>query len=224
MKIISGAASELSNELFSKVCSYRHKVFVETLGWELDTEAGIELDQFDHAGTIYVVAQDQDGEVIGCGRLLPTRQPYLLSEVFPQLLKGAAPPCHPEIWELSRFAAMDFNKKSDSVLDQVSSSIAVKLLQASIACAARLGAKRLVTVSPIGMERWLRRGGFITQRLAPPMKVDGHALFACLIEVQKSPPILAGELPFLNHQATARMSERPHWQGARSAHSELSQA
>lgn len=73
MKVISGAASELSDELFAKVCSYRHKVFVETLGWELDTEEGIELDQFDHAGTIYVVAQDEDGAVIGCGRLLPTR-------------------------------------------------------------------------------------------------------------------------------------------------------
>lgn len=155
---------------------------------------------------------------------LNAREPYLLSEVFPQLLKGAAPPCHPEIWELSRFAAMDFNKKSDTALDQVSSSIAVKLLQASIACAARLGAKRLVTVSPIGMERWLRRGGFIIQRLAPPMKVDGHALFACLIEVQKSPPILAGEQPFLHSQPSARAPERVHWHSPRSAQSALSEA
>jgi acyl homoserine lactone synthase len=224
MKVISGAAAELSNELFSKVCSYRHKVFVETLGWELDTEQGVELDQFDHAGTIYVVAQDEDGEVIGCGRLLPTSQPYLLSEVFPQLLKGAALPCTPDIWELSRFAAMDFNKKSDTVMDQVSSSIAVKLLQACIACAARLGAKRLVTVSPIGMERWLRRGGFLTQRMAAPMTVDGHALFACLIEVQKCPPVLFGEQPFLDIESASHKLEHRHWQSTRRAQSETSEA
>ncbi|AIY41827.1 Autoinducer synthesis protein SolI [Collimonas arenae] len=224
MKVITGSASELPNDLFSKVCSYRHKVFVETLGWNLDTKEGIELDQFDHAGTIYVVALDEDCEVIGCGRLLPTSQPYLLGEVFPQLLKGATPPCTPDIWELSRFAAMDFNKKSDTVLDQVSSSIAVKLLQAAIACAARLGAKRLVTVSPIGMERWLRRGGFVTQRMAPPMTIDGHALFACLIEVQKSPAPLFGEQPFFNHQTTLRKPEHSHWQTTRSAQPATSEA
>jgi acyl homoserine lactone synthase len=183
MNVISGAAAELSSELFSKISSYRHKVFVETLQWKLETKNGAELDQFDHADTIYVVAQDNRGEVNGCARLLPTNQPYLLSEVFPQLLKGAAPPCTTEVWELSRFAAVDFSKKNETPLGQVSSSNAYQLLQASIDCAARRGAKRLITVSPIGIERWLLRGGFKAHRSGPPMLIDGHRIFACLIDV-----------------------------------------
>ncbi|MDB5767360.1 MAG: pmlI [Collimonas fungivorans] len=186
MNVISGAAAELSSELFSKISSYRHKVFVETLQWKLETKDGAELDQFDHADTVYVVAQDNQGEVNGCARLLPTNQPYLLSEVFPQLLKGAAPPCTTEVWELSRFAAVDFSKKHqkhETPLAQVSSSNAYQLLQASIDCAARRGAKRLITVSPIGIERWLLRGGFKAHRSGPPMLIDGHRIFACLIDV-----------------------------------------
>ncbi|WP_459724454.1 acyl-homoserine-lactone synthase, partial [Sideroxyarcus sp. TK5] len=88
MRVISGMPNELSGELFSKISSYRHKVFIEMLGWELQTKQGIELDQFDRPDTVYVVSQDDDGTVNGCARLLPTDRPYLLGEVFPQLLNG----------------------------------------------------------------------------------------------------------------------------------------
>lgn len=183
MNVISGAAAELSQELFSKICSYRHKVFVETLQWKLETKDGEELDQFDRADTIYVATHDDGGHINGCARLLPTVRPYLLGEVFPQLLEGVPPPSTPDVWELSRFAAVDFNKQGNTSLRQVSSPTGVKLLQAAIACAAKHGAKRLITVSPIGIERWLRRGGFKAHRSGPPMVVDGHPIFACSIEV-----------------------------------------
>ena len=184
MNIFSGATADISEGLLSKIASYRHKVFVETLGWALQTQNGAEKDQFDRLDTVYVVAQDDLGRVNGCARLLPTSQPYLLGEVFPQLFNGLAPPCTPEVWELSRFAAVDFNAKTTSALGQFSSPIAVRLLEESIACAARYGAKRLITVSPIGIERLLRKAGFYARRAGPPMVFDGHPIFACWIEVQ----------------------------------------
>lgn len=183
MEVISGAATDLSSELCSKISNYRHKVFVETLQWQLATKDDAELDQFDRDDTVYVVAQDRCGHVNGCARLLPTDQPYLLAEVFPQLLENSSPPSTPDVWELSRFAAMDFNKPSNIALGQFSSPIAVKLLQASIACAAAHGAKKLITVSPIGVERLLRRAGFRARRSGPPMVVGGHPIFACWIDV-----------------------------------------
>jgi acyl homoserine lactone synthase len=184
MNVFSGATNDISEGLLSKISSYRHKVFVETLGWELQTQNGAERDQFDRSDTVYVVTQDDLGRVNGCARLLPTNHPYLLGEVFPQLLNGLPPPCTPDVWELSRFAAVDFNVKKTSALGQFSSPIAVKLLEESIACAARHGAKRLITVSPIGIERLLRKAGFDAHRAGPPMIIDGHPIFACWIEVQ----------------------------------------
>ncbi|AXA90698.1 acyl-homoserine-lactone synthase [Massilia sp. YMA4] len=185
MNNIAGSSSTLSKELFERVGRYRHKVFIETLGWELTTRNGEELDQFDRPDTLYVVSQDDDGNVNGCARLLPTSQPYLLGEVFPELMNGAPVPCSPEVWELSRFAAVDFNSRTTSALSQFSSEVAVRLLQDSIAFAAEQGAKRLITVSPIGIERLLRRAGFHAHRAGPPMIIGGHPIFACWIEVRQ---------------------------------------
>lgn len=183
MNITAGATRELSGDLFERVSSYRHRVFVEMLGWELKTRNGMELDQFDRPDTVYVIAQTASGHVNGCARLLPTNQPYLMGEVFPQLLNGLPPPCTPEVWELSRFAAVDFTNQITSTLGQFSSPIAIKLLQESIAYAAAHGAKRLISVSPIGIERLLRRAGFHSHRAGAPMILDGHPIVACWIEI-----------------------------------------
>jgi len=185
MSVIAGKTDVLSDTLFSQVGHYRHKVFVETLGWDLKTRNGEELDQFDRPDTVYVVAQDDAGHVNGCARLLPTSGPYLLGEVFPELLKGQTIPCTPDVWELSRFAAVDFNKRTTSALSQFSSEVAISLLQASIAAAIEQGAKRLITVSPIGIERLLKRAGFHCHRAGPPMIIDGHPIFACWIELEE---------------------------------------
>jgi N-acyl-L-homoserine lactone synthetase len=186
MRVISGAPEGLPAGLYSKLAQYRHRVFVERLGWDLRTQDGTELDQFDRSDTVYVVAQDDHGRVFGCARLLPTTRPYLLGDVFPHLLNGLPPPSSPEVWELSRFAAVDFNSRSTSAAGQFSSPIAVKLLQESIACAATHGAERLITVSPLGVERLLRRAGFDPHRAGPPMVIEGHPIFACWIETAQA--------------------------------------
>jgi acyl homoserine lactone synthase len=184
MNVISGNNGVLSKGLLSHVANYRYKVFIETLGWKLPTKNCEELDQFDNDDTVYVVAQDDNGRVNGCARLLPTDRPYLLGDVFPQLMDGLPLPRSSDVWELSRFAAVDFNHPTLTPLAQFSSPTAIKLLQKSIACAAAHGAKRLITVSPIGIERLLRRAGFQAHRAGPPMKIDGQSIFACWIEAQ----------------------------------------
>lgn len=184
MQVTSGAPERLPQGLYSQVARYRHKVFVEQLGWGLQTHDGMEQDQFDRPDTVYVVAQGDEGEVFGCARLLPTTRPYLLGEAFPQLLNGLLPPCSPDVWELSRFAAVDINNQSSS-LGQFSSPVAIRLLQACIACAVAHGGKRLISVSPIGVERLLSRAGFYAHRAGPPMIVDGHPIFACWIELDQ---------------------------------------
>ena len=181
--VITGSELILPHDIYRKVGQYRQKVFVETLGWDLQTRDGMELDQFDRPDTLYMVSQDEGGAVNGCARLLPTDRPYLLGDVFPELMQGQPIPCSPDVWELSRFAAVDFNARGGSALAQFSSGIAVQLLRQAMACAAAHGAKRLITVSPIGIERLLRHTGVHAHRAGPPMIIGGHPIFACWIEV-----------------------------------------
>ena len=186
MEYLIGTAVELRPEVLQGMARYRQRVFVETLGWDLAVEDGLEFDQFDRSDTRYVIARDADGKISGVARLLPTTEPYLLSEVFPQLMGQAAPPCSEEVWELSRFAAVDFNATQRACGGQFSSPTAVGLLKAVQDCAMRHGIRALITVSPLGVERLLRKAGFHARRVAPPVIVDGHPLFACWIDVPAS--------------------------------------
>ena len=183
MEILAGRPTEMAPHILDEVARYRHKVFVETLGWDLLTEEGKERDQFDRDDTLYLAARDVGQNIVGTARLLPTDRPYLLGDVFPQLLGGEPVPCDPRIWELSRFAAVDFAATQGNALHQFSSPVAVALLEESLAIARRSGVERIITVSPLGVERLLRREGFRAHRAGPPMIVGGHPIFACWIEV-----------------------------------------
>jgi acyl homoserine lactone synthase len=181
MQIITGNSSEFSADLEIAIAEYRHKIFIERLGWPLPSKNGVERDQFDRADTVYVVVRNKNNEICGCARLLPTTKPYLLGEVFPFLLPKQSIPHSSDVWELSRFAATHVANTSESPLN---ASIATqRLLAASITSAAQHGAKRLITVSPIGVERLLHRMGVNAHRASPPATVQGESIFACWIEI-----------------------------------------
>ena len=180
MHIVSGSTQELPEGKPNELANYRYRVFVEQLGWELPANDKLELDQFDRSDTVYVIGE-KDGRLIGCARLLPTTRPYLLSDVFPDLLNGMEPPASPDIWELSRFAAIDFDERNTAPSGQFSSDVAIELLRESLACAKSKGAKRVICVSTIGVERLMRRAGFDCHRVGPPKIVDGYPLIACWI-------------------------------------------
>ena len=182
MTTTHGSALQLPKSLEHALAAYRHKVFIESLGWELPTaETGLERDQFDRPETVYVITQDGQGRINGCARLLPTTQPYLLGEVFPQLLNGAPIPCTAEVWELSRFAAV--NPSAADKKEQFQVNLTKTLLAAALRCAEAHGAKRIITVSPVGIERLLHRYGVHVHRAGPAMVIDGYPLFACWIEL-----------------------------------------
>jgi N-acyl-L-homoserine lactone synthetase len=171
----------MSPALETALAEYRHKIFIERLGWQLPTAHNIERDQFDLPDTLYVVAHEPNGAICGCARLLPTTQPYLLSEVFPELMGGLTLPCTREVWELSRFAAASTDP--DSLLDPGQNT--QSLLAAAVDAAMQRGARWLITVSPLGVERLLHRMGVHAHRAAPPLLVDGKPTFACWIEIDE---------------------------------------
>lgn len=183
MKIVVGTSDTLSQELMGELARYRHRVFVERLGWELACEHGIELDQFDRHDTLYLAALRSDGDLVGTARLLPTTQPYLLGEIFPELMGVLPAPNSPFIWELSRFASVDLESANTGSTHQFSWPITLALLHEVLSQAKYRGVRRLITVSPLGVERLLNRAGVHSYRAGPPMVIGGHPLFACWIRV-----------------------------------------
>jgi N-acyl-L-homoserine lactone synthetase len=183
MQTITGKTSDFSPEFETAIAQYRHKVFIERLGWQLPVENNMERDQFDRPDTLYIIARNTSGAICGCARLLPTTRPYLLGDVFPNLLAGLPVPCDDETWELSRFAVANIDNAHVSQAEAAQNTRA--LLAAAIKTAADNGARRLITVSPLGIERLLHRMGVHAHRAGPPILVDGKPVFACRIEIDE---------------------------------------
>ncbi|WP_137820962.1 acyl-homoserine-lactone synthase [Pseudomonas sp. D(2018)] len=183
MEYVAGRLRELPASYQRRMGKYRYDVFVRQLGWKLQAPPEFECDQFDHDDTHYVLAECEDGTIVGCARLLPTTQPYLLSEVFPELLDGQSAPCRNDIWELSRFAAIDIRVPGNKGR-QLRDDFAVDLLKGVMDYARSFGVSQLVSVSPVSVGRLLKRGGIRFELIAPPKVRDSGALAACCMTLQ----------------------------------------
>lgn len=178
--IAMGSSSQLGARVLELMHEFRRHVFIERLGWSLPLHNGRERDQYDTAEARYVVVGDED-RVTGCARLLPTTCSYMLPELFPQLLGPACAPKEATTWELSRFATSVRETHEGRILSL--SKPTLDLLDRVFDCARECGAKRLLLVTSIAIERLMLRAGLAAHRLAPPAAVDGSLCVALYIDV-----------------------------------------
>jgi acyl homoserine lactone synthase len=81
----------------------RHRVFVERQKYNVPTYRNMEWDQFDTPAAVYLVWRDEQGEARAVTRLIPTTLPYMIQELWADLVDGEALPSHDRIWEATRF-------------------------------------------------------------------------------------------------------------------------
>jgi N-acyl-L-homoserine lactone synthetase len=181
MRVVAVTGEELTTWLEAAIAAYRYEIFVRRFGWRLPCREGFERDQFDRPDTLYVAALDASNQVCGVARLLPTTRPYLLAEVFPDVMGEHALPRSATVWELSRFSVLpaDDRRLSGEALMEMRRAV----LAAAAQCAGAHGARRLITLSPLGVERLLRQLGVDAHRAAAPRRIDGKWTFACWIEI-----------------------------------------
>ena len=155
----------------------RSRVFKGRLNWDVTSDNGREWDHFDSLDPIYIVANDEDGRVAGTWRMLPTTGPYMLRDVFPQLMDGLPPPASPRIWEGSRFAVdcdYDGSKAGLAALSRTTAEIFCAVVELSMA----LGAEELVTVYDARIARLLPRLGVVPTWRGTPVRIGNTIAMA----------------------------------------------
>ncbi|MDR2154565.1 MAG: N-acylhomoserine lactone synthase [Burkholderiaceae bacterium] len=178
----AGKRKDLPLNLLEEIGRYRHRVFVGHLGWPMCVSADVESDEFDNSNAIYVFSRSQRGWINGFARLLPTTDSYLLKKVFHELWGKGDFPNSIEIWELSRFAALDFDA-IPSPAEQNLTGNARNLFQYTTQIAKEHGARTLVTVSPVEIERLLHMNRFCVSRAGIPKKYGRENLVALSIDL-----------------------------------------
>lgn len=179
LHVISQENAHLHWDALASMHQLRRAVFGERLGWNVNIINGLELDQFDLPEAHYLVHYAADGRVNACTRLLPTTGPYLLADVFPELVDGEMPRAA-DIWESTRFCA-----------DQATApaNIAAILMAGMLEFGLFTGMRGYVSVSDIRMEPIMRRAGWNPVRLGGTMETGTDTAAAEWLEV--SPAYLA---------------------------------
>jgi acyl homoserine lactone synthase len=163
----------LSADILDSMFRLRSAVFCDRLGWDLETVRGRELDRYDDLDPTYMVVRDRmrPNHALGSWRLLPTTGPYMLRDVFPELLDGQPLPADPRIWEISRYAIA-----SDGVATRPGfgfGEISVAMWRHLLSFSREMGIEAYVGVTSIAVERLVRKLGLGFHRLGSPRRYGG---------------------------------------------------
>lgn len=81
----------------------RHDIYVGERKWmDLERPDGREIDQFDTNKAVYLLGIEPGKGVVGGSRLVPTLEPHLMSDVFPELANVRGLPRAHDIFEWTR--------------------------------------------------------------------------------------------------------------------------
>lgn len=178
-----GDAPRFGQSVLLDMFAFRHKVFYRQLGWEVQTRYQLEFDDFDDIDPVYMVAEDDSGDIEGCWRLLPTTGPYMLRDTFPQLLKGEPAPEDSHVWELSRFAvaAHEDSKPQQAPLSDVTLGMIRKVYDFAL----EHDIHEYVTVTSVALERLLKRTGLPIRRFGDgkAQRVGKVLTVACHVDI-----------------------------------------
>ncbi|MFN7003645.1 MAG: acyl-homoserine-lactone synthase [Roseinatronobacter sp.] len=101
--VIDAINRKLHSKLLEEMFRLRARVFAGRLGWDVDVQIGMEIDEFDSLDPIYLIGLDETETVVSCVRLLQTTGPHMLADVFSDILQGQPPLRAPTVWEATRF-------------------------------------------------------------------------------------------------------------------------
>lgn len=178
-----GTRATFDEACLARMHKLRAQVFKDRKRWDVSIIADMEIDGYDALNPYYLILEDKVAaqQQFGCWRILPTTGPYMLKDTFPELLHGAEPPRSSRIWELSRFAILARNKQSHGL-----SSDSVLAIKAVIEFTLEQGVEQFVTVTPLGVEKLLRKIGMDISRFGPAIRIGVENAIALRIKLNQT--------------------------------------
>jgi acyl homoserine lactone synthase len=81
----------------------RHRAFTERQEYQTFSLRGMEYDRYDTPASTYLVWRDDQRIVRGASRLNPTDRPFMLGELWPEMVTKKPLPSSWSVWEGTRF-------------------------------------------------------------------------------------------------------------------------
>lgn len=147
----------------------RARIFHGRLAWQVEVSGGLERDRFDDLHPTYILARQENGQLVGCARLLPATGPTMVGEVFPYLLPTGRLVAHSKMVESSRFCVDTSlsSMKRDGPLHEATLTMLAGILEWCLTN----HYSEIVTVTDLKFERILARVGWPLTRIGSPQPV-----------------------------------------------------
>jgi acyl-homoserine lactone synthase len=184
--VITHANRNLYERELDEHHAIRHRIYIEELRWRGLTPRsdGREFDQFDTPEMVYLLGLE-DGKVVGGLRLMPTTEPHLMSEVFPQFAAIRGVPRSADVAEWTRVFVVP-ERREERQASKVGSTVIASMIDYGLD-------EGLSGISVVMNTFWLprfQRYGWRVRPLGLPDVHDDEWLIAVLIDV--TPAALAG--------------------------------
>ena len=178
MQVVTWANKKQHRNLLERYFRIRYDIYVKQRQWHaVARPINIEMDAFDTEHAVYLMALDSTDKLVGGSRLVPTLQPHLLGNVFPQLAPGG-PPRAADIYEWTRFFISPALRSRGR-----SSPVAGVVLCGVLEVARALGILQISVVCESFWPSRLRALGWTIVELGDVLQHDDGDIIALLIEV-----------------------------------------
>jgi acyl-homoserine lactone synthase len=180
MHIVDWSNRQAYQDQLERYFRVRHEIYVSGRQWrQIERPIPLEIDAFDTNDAIYLLGIEDDGNIAGGSRLVPTLKPHLLSEVFPMLVDGE-PPRGTDIYEWTRFFISPSLRRSGSP-SRAAGVVLCGLQEASL----RLGIGQLSVVCEAFWPARLEELGWSVTRLGQVLNHPDGRILALLIQVSE---------------------------------------
>jgi acyl homoserine lactone synthase len=178
--VVSWATAHLCGTAFASQHRLRHRLFIERQCYDVPTYGGMEYDQFDTPAATYLVWRDGAGEARGVARLVPTTRPYMIKDLWPNLIEDDPLPQSDDIYEASRFGI------DDSVGAETRERISAEIVLGCQEFALLHGISRyLVVMPPLIIRRAIGGLGCDYRFLGAPQRLGRHPVVAASVAVSR---------------------------------------
>lgn len=156
----------------------RYRVFVERQHYDVPSYHGMEYDQYDTPAAVYLLPRSRDGRVCGTTRLIPTTRPYMIKQLWPDLVNGHDLPSSSEVWEATRFGVEP--NLSPAERNRVTGEIVLACLEFGL----MQGIRRYLVLMPVPIiSRVIGGAGCSYSYLGEPHMLGRHRVAVASVDV-----------------------------------------
>jgi acyl homoserine lactone synthase len=172
------ATSHLFGDALASQFRLRHRVFIDRTNYQVPTWREMEYDQYDTPAATYLVWRDEEGVARGVARLSPTDRPYMLKDVWPEMVETIPLPSSPTIWEGTRFGV------DKDLQPELRKRIVAELVAGYMEFCVEAGVRGIIGVMPTLIWRAVfSSNGWPVQFLGSPQVLGGDKCVAGLLGV-----------------------------------------